>query len=63
MPEITPQLLTTREAAKEAGLTIKQVARMVTRGELTPAAKAPGVRGAYLFDPNTITALADKKAS
>lgn len=42
-------LVSTREAAHELGVTPAHVTRMVAAGELTPAVKAPGLRGAFMF--------------
>ena len=49
MPNIDP--LTTAEVADRLGCDTRTVARHVERGNLTPAMKLPGLRGAYLFDP------------
>lgn len=43
------ELVTTDWAAKALGVHASTISRMVERGELTPAAKAPGRRGAFLF--------------
>lgn len=40
---------TTREVAEVLGVSPAQVTRLVASGDLTPAAKAPGLRGAFLF--------------
>lgn len=54
-------LLSTAEAAKRLRVHIRTVARMAHTGELEAAAKAPGVRGAYLFDPDAVDALAAER--
>lgn len=41
--------MTTRDVADTLGISTATVHRLVERGDLTPAAKAPGKRGAYLF--------------
>lgn len=46
--------MTTREAAVELDVSKSQVTRLVTAGHLAAAVKAPGKRGAYLFDPAEI---------
>jgi excisionase family DNA binding protein len=48
--------MTTAEVAAEAQVTPKTVTRWVADGSLTPAAKLPGLRGAYLFDRTAINA-------
>ncbi|WP_272878377.1 helix-turn-helix domain-containing protein [Rothia nasimurium] len=44
-------LQTTREVAKCLGLSPSHVTRLVASGELTAVVKAPGKRGAFMFDP------------
>lgn len=56
-----PSLMTTRETAKKLKVTPSTVARMVHRGELPMAAKAPGRRGAMLFSPFDVQALAARR--
>lgn len=58
MSNLSMDLLATAEAAARLGITPRHVARLVLDGKLTPAAKAPGIRGAYLFDRSQIEALA-----
>jgi hypothetical protein len=54
----TSQLLTTAQVAEIIGRSPRHVSRLVQRGELTPAAEAPGgARGrayAYLFDARDV---------
>ncbi|MFW6033830.1 MAG: helix-turn-helix transcriptional regulator [bacterium] len=57
MPNASQELLTTVEAADRLGRNRWYVIRLVKRGELTPAAQAPGRRGAYLFDAGDIERL------
>lgn len=40
---------TTREVAEVLGVSPAQVTRLVASGDLTPAVKAPGLRGAFMF--------------
>ncbi len=47
-------LLTTAQVAALLGVSVRTVHRMVAADVLTPTAKAPGQRGAYLFDGDTI---------
>lgn|GEM_PF-3738243 len=56
-----PRLMTTRETAKKLKVAPSTVARMVHRGELPMSAKAPGRRGAMLFSPADVQALADRR--
>ena len=56
-----PSLMTTRETAKKLKVAPSTVARMVHRGELPMSAKAPGRRGAMLFSPADVQALADRR--
>lgn len=39
------------------------ITRLVQTGRLTPAAKLPGIRGAYLFNRADIEALAGDRAA
>ncbi|NQD40570.1 helix-turn-helix domain-containing protein [Glutamicibacter halophytocola] len=48
----------TADAAKRLDLSTRQIARMVADGRLTPAFKAPGIRGAYIFDVEEIERVA-----
>lgn len=47
-------LLTTSEAANILGSSPRDVARLVKRGDLVPAVKAPGLRGAMFFEPKEV---------
>lgn len=49
MPEIDG-LIRTSEAAEILGESVRQFIRRVERGEVQPAMKLPGIRGAYLFN-------------
>jgi excisionase family DNA binding protein len=46
--------LTTAQVADRFGVNVRTVSRWVLRGRLRPATRAPGLRGAYLFHPDTI---------
>lgn len=50
-------LLPTAEVARLLGRDVSTINRMVTAGDLTPAVKGPGVRGAYLFHRADVDAL------
>lgn len=43
------------------GITVRQVARRVHAGTLVPAVKLPGLRGAYLFDPDRLAPEGSRK--
>ena len=55
----TSQHLTTTEVAKMLGCDISTVNRKVRRGELRPHIKAPGLRGAHLFEREEIERYLD----
>ena len=58
------QLISTDEARQILNYAkASSVARLVAQGELTPAAKAPGLRGAFLFRRSDVEALAAKRAA
>ena len=50
-------LLTTKEAATALGVAPQTIARWVDTGKLTPALRAPGVRGPMFFRDQDIDAL------
>jgi hypothetical protein len=49
-------LQTTAQTAAALGITTNAVAQQVRRGVLIPAYKLPGLRGAYLFNPQAVAA-------
>lgn len=55
------QFMTTAEVAAALKVSPRRVSRMVESGTLTPATKLPGVRGAFLFDPETVRAASVEK--
>jgi hypothetical protein len=57
-PMTTPDLLPTAEVARIYGCDVRTVHRLVSRGRLTPAIKAPGKRGALMFRRSDVLALA-----
>lgn len=59
----TPDLLTAAEVATIYGCHVRTVHRLVQRGDLTPAIKAPGLRGALFFRRADVLALAAVKAA
>ena len=50
----TTRHLSSADVAKELGCNTRQVSRLVAAGTLTPAVQAPGLRGAFLFDPTEV---------
>lgn len=52
------EILTSSAAASKLGVSVSTIARMAQAGRLQPIAKAPGVRGAYLFNRSDVEALA-----
>lgn len=59
----TPDLIPTSEVARIYGCDVRTVHRLVQRGRLTPAIKAPGLRGALLFRRSDVLALAVEVAT
>lgn len=51
----------TREAADIHGVSVKTFIRWKEAGRISPAAKLPGIRGAYLFDRSEVLALLNAK--
>ena len=58
-----PNLMTAAEVASRLEMPRREVLRLVDRGRLHPAMKLDGLRGAYLFDPANVDALADELAT
>lgn len=55
-------LMSTRDVARALGTSVPTVNRHARNGALPFATKAPGSRGAYMFDPKVIEALAAERA-
>lgn len=55
--------LSTRDVARLLRTSVPTVTRLVRSGDLPAAAKAPGARGAYLFDRETVETLVAERAS
>lgn len=55
-------LISTAEAAAILNKSIWTVLRMVASGKLTPAAQAPGPKGARMYHRNEVLALAEPEA-
>jgi excisionase family DNA binding protein len=56
-------LITTTEAAARVGMPRRSFLRAVEDGRVTPAQKLDGIRGAYLFEAETIDTFAAERAS
>ncbi|WP_157759411.1 helix-turn-helix domain-containing protein [Cellulosimicrobium cellulans] len=56
-------LMSTRDAAERLGVSIPTVTRYVRDGVLRAELKAPGSRGAYMFDPVAVEALAAERSA
>lgn len=56
-------LVTTADVARILGKDVSTVNRMVARGDLTPAIKAPGKRGAHLFTKSSVDALLEQRTA
>jgi Helix-turn-helix domain len=59
MPKVPP-LVTSAEAATIIGRDVRTIHRLVERGDLQPATKLPGIRGAFLFRREDVERLAGK---
>lgn len=59
----TPDLLTAAEVARIYGCHVRTVHRLVERGDLPVAVKAPGLRGAKFFRRADVLALAAARAA
>lgn len=55
-------LAPTAEAAKILRVDVRTVHRLVRAGRMTPAAKTPGLRGAYLFTVDEIERVAAERS-
>lgn len=63
MPNTDTELISTRQAADLLGENVRKTIRRVERGQLTPAKKLEGLRGAYLFDQSVIESLAARNTA
>lgn len=57
------ELLSTADAAREIGVSVATVNRWVGAGTLSPAAKAPGLRGARLFSVADVERVKSERAA
>lgn len=57
------ELIGIAEAAHLTGLDRRTLHRMIDKGELQPASKLPGLRGAYVLNRSDIEALAAKRTA
>ena len=51
-------LISTAEAAKMLGVSVRTLNRMADDGRIVPAAKAPGLRGGDLYEPAEVERVA-----
>ncbi len=51
------------DAARILGVSVHTVGRYARRGVLVPVMKAPGLRGAYLFDRRDVERLAKRRGA
>lgn len=64
MPNIDTELISTKEASELLGdNNIRKTIRRIEAGDLTPARKLPGLRGAYIFNRSDVLALLTKSAA
>jgi predicted site-specific integrase-resolvase len=56
-------LVPTAEAAKILRVDVRTVHRLVRKGRITPLAKTPGLRGAYLFTVDEIERVAAERTA
>lgn len=56
-------LLTVKDVAERLDVSIAKVHRLITKGALTPAAKADGQTGSLYFRPEDIDAYLEERAS
>lgn len=61
--QASDELIRTKAAADLLGEKVRKFIRRVERGEITPAMKLDGIRGAYLFNRSDVEALAGERAS
>lgn len=54
MHDMPTEMLTTQQVADHYGRSVGTINRWVREELLCPAAKAPGTRGANLFDPDEL---------
>lgn len=63
MPKARPELILTADVARRLEVDVRTVHRMVRRGELVPAMKVPGLRGALLFDAAEVARIEKVRAA
>lgn len=51
--------LTSAEVARTLGIDRSTLSRWVTAGRIKPVRKLPGLRGAFLFDPDDVEKIRD----
>lgn len=55
------ELLTTSDVAAQAGVHVSTVTRAVALGELEPAFRAPGQKGAMWFEPTDVRSWLERR--
>ena len=50
----TDSLMTSAAVCEELNIDRSTLSRWVAAGRISPAAKLPGIRGAFLFDPSEV---------
>lgn len=63
MPNLPLELIGTAQVADRLGCDTSTVHRLVLLGQIKPTAKAPGLRGAYLFDPDEVARVQRERAA
>jgi hypothetical protein len=56
-------MITTAEAAEQLGIDVAKFHRLVAKHNMDPLRKLPGVRGAMLWDTDTINTLRNEVTS
>lgn len=56
-------MITTAEAARRLGISVPTLNKWARTGKITPAIKAPGLRGARMYDEEHIASLAVQRCT
>lgn len=62
MHTTNPPLVASREVCERLGIDRSTLTRWVQAGRIEPAMKLDGLRGGYLFAPETVESLAQKQS-
>lgn len=57
------ETISTAETAAMLGMSVSQINRLAAAGDLPVIAKAPGIRGAYLFDRADVERILAERAA